>query len=1376
MSKVLPQIPQILKIEHQGWNYFFYEEFKDLFNDLDNDPLKLYRVIKSNPFRIQISFKTITFLVGIFPKENEIRFYTPRLNHELFLLNNLAETKEFVEFREHTKKVATLSPKEFPTQSEINNQIYGLENLENDEKYGPIEKETNKKIEKLLLKMNSYRPSLLEKLSDIALSLAAKYSLIRIHLLKFLAILPSLEYDQSGREIKRVLLETLKRLLKDNKQAVYEKKKGQDRPLPVFLIIVFKIVNFLSIFFPQKILAGIVKFIVRFMAKRFIAGETIELAESSLENIYKTGRDVTLDQLGELVVSEKEADHYQNEVIKLIQGFSLHVKKGDKNKARINRAHISIKVSALCSDFKPHAREYTYTLVAPRLRKILLEAKAHEVFINIDAEHIHYRDIVFYIYKRVLIETKELHDFKATGIVIQAYLRDSFNHLLEIRGLAKERGILMPVRLVKGAYWDAETIEAEAHGHEAPQFLNKEETDINFRQMAEEILKAQEQLQLCLASHNYADHCYVETLRTHFYPQAPIIEHQCLHMTYEALSTALAESGYPVRNYVPVGSLLVGMAYLVRRIMENSSQVGILTIMRSHKDLKKIKTPEKILRKNKNLDDLEKDISRSSMAGEFFNVAPIRMYLPKECEHSKKVLEEFRKKNLNEPFNNLLPLSGDHHKIFSNSDLNLCLGEIKYANKEDTEKTIQILKKAYENGNWSKTDWINRASCLLKAARIMVAQRIYLASIMVYEGGKIFTEALADVDEAIDFLTFYAHEEGRIQKENLGVKARGVIGVISPWNFPLAIPCGMVTSALAAGNSVILKSARPTPLIAQRLIDILHKAGVPEEVLAHLPGKGSDVGETIVLSKDISGIVFTGSKAVGMAMAHKASKRLVKINDHENSIPAKVITEMGGKNAIIVTSSAELDEAVAGILYSAFGHSGQKCSAASRILVDLKIKDKLVERLKSACLDLKVGEAFEFSSTMNPIISIEERDRLRKDVENAVSEAKTHGGKIHVNRSKEELPGTCIGPVLIELPSNRAIDPESFGAKELFGPVLHVIGYKNLKEAIQLYNCVEYGLTGGIFSQSQNDIDFLSKELESGNIYINRGITGARVAIEPFGGFKLSGTGPKAGGKSYVPSFHLIPLNLPEERENIRLVPASEEGESYIFDLCVPGNLEEKELNADFDEGMEKLIQNFEYLFDGIYGNQKEVLKNLKSYAFKNLRDFKNKKYPNREIPGQLSYNDFRLTEKKVVVVAYEQRAYFSTLVEVLIALSMGIGVSILARNQKSYIWWNKINSNFNKHRKDRCFDVFFPNKNILKESLKTDDLRSIIVDGGVKEIQEILDIVYDNSYKEKNMKQILTPLDSPSVSDFDSIVEKFVFVRSFAVNIMRHGAPMSVL
>ena len=506
---------------------------------------------------------------------------------------NDEESQKYENFRKYTESIIALDPTSFPSVIDLVSTKENLPHPYEDSIFKDSQKRTEEITKNLLVKLNQYTPSFFEKISDFALGLTAQYALLRIHLLKFLAILPSLDHDSSGSEVKRILLESLRRLLVDSSKASLMGKKGQNRGLPPFYVFLFRLTYMGARVFPAGPLAFIVRQSVRFMAKRFIAGENIESATNALKDLADTKRDVTLDQLGELVVSEKEADHYCNEVIKLIRGFSLHVSKGERNASGINRAHVSIKVSALCSDFKPHAFDYTYKLVSPRLKKILREAKTHDVFINIDAEHYDYRDIVFRVYEKVLLETEEIKDFKGTGIVLQAYLRDGARHLEEIINLAKKRNIVMPIRIVKGAYWDAETVEADAHSFDAPEFLNKEETDIHFRQLTVKILENWPHLQLCLASHNFSDHAFAEAVRELKYQDHPAIEHQCLHMTYEALSTAMASMGWVVRNYVPIGSLIVGTAYLVRRIMENSSQVGVLTIMRSHKKQVKLKDPKR---------------------------------------------------------------------------------------------------------------------------------------------------------------------------------------------------------------------------------------------------------------------------------------------------------------------------------------------------------------------------------------------------------------------------------------------------------------------------------------------------------------------------------------------------------------------------------------------------------------------------------------------------------------------------------------------------------------------------------------------------------------------------------------------------------------
>ena len=1154
------QIPEILFSDAEDFKWFFYEDYSEVLLEgeaIDKtivEQIRPYLNENLDSFRIQLIIKSIPFLVGVFKEEKEIRFYSQNLSYELFLCHHLKDEEELVgpdlsiPFKRHSEKVATLTPHKFPSVIEIVTSNYGLTNFLKDD-YKKINKKTERIINELLVFVNKYKPSLFERFTDFCLGLTAEYALLRIHLLKFLAILPSLDHDKEGSEVKRMLLESFRRLLEDSKKAHNLKYTGQNKGLPSWLSFVFASINFFSGPIPAFPLAFLVRTSVRILAKRFIAGETIELAENGLNQLFSTQRDVTLDQLGELVVSEKEADHYMNEVLKLIRGFSLYVKKGEKNSAGINRAHVSIKVSALCSDFKPYSPDYTYDLVAPRLKKILLTAKEYDVFINIDAEHYDYRDIVFWIFKKVLLETKGLEDFKSTGIVLQAYLRDAYKHFVEILDLAKERKILMPIRLVKGAYWDAETVEADAHGYTAPEFLNKEETDLHFRQLVFEFFKEGNHLQLCLASHNFADHSFAEAIRELEFPTSPIIEHQCLHMTYEALSTALAKMGWPVRNYVPVGSLLVGMAYLVRRIMENSSQVGVLTIMRSHQDHKIMETPAETHLRLKKEGQLNFDPSISLISESFFNVSPSRLYLEEERKWVIQDLEKFKSESLGKHYENEFSFDryGERVNIACSSDPNINVGSITFRGKDDVEVAVNESHQFYNLGVWPRSKAIERASILTKAANLFLMRRNELSSLIVFEAGKSIIEGQADVDEAIDFLNFYAREEMKLEVKNPGLCSRGVVAVIAPWNFPLAIPCGMVSSALVAGNTVILKSAEQTPLISQKMVDILYEAGLPKRSLIHLPGMGETVGEALVNDSRISSIVFTGSRAVGVKIAKKAASRVIANDVFRTTSPVKVITEMGGKNAIIVTGNAELDETVAGILYSAYGHAGQKCSAASRILVDNKIKDRLIERLKEASMDIKVGKAYDFSTYLNPVITKEDQDRIRRQVKEAIDEANRFNGTLHVDRTLEKLPGYCVGPAIIELPVERAFNSESFSQRELFGPVLHIIGFSGLDQALKIYNSTPYALTGGIFSQSQDDIDFLLDRMESGNVYVNRTITGARVAIEPFGGFKMSGTGPKAGSTDYMETFHIQPINLPEKRELIRKVRRTIKGPSIVM-------------------------------------------------------------------------------------------------------------------------------------------------------------------------------------------------------------------------------------
>ncbi|MCK6594308.1 MAG: bifunctional proline dehydrogenase/L-glutamate gamma-semialdehyde dehydrogenase [Bacteriovoracaceae bacterium] len=1368
-------------VQFNDWSVIFSADFKNQLlisgdgNVLSTevvDKLQQYTKNLQDDFRVQLNFKTVPFLVAFFPNDKKIRFYTPRLHNELFFLQHTSGLNEFAEvelLKKHVDPVLQQKLKSFPTESEVitrNEALVDLASLKS------IDERAEVLVKELLVHVNSYRPSFFEKVSDFALGLTAQYALLRIHLLKFLAILPSLDHDKRGVEVKRILLEALKRFLNDNKKARHAKKKGQERSLPNDLTWLLTIAYQLSKILPAGPLAAIVRFKVRFMAKRFIAGETIELADSSLRSLFQTGRDVTLDQLGELVVSEKEADHYMEEVLKLIRGFSLHVKKGELNGAGISRAHVSIKVSALSSDFKPHAPEYTYNLVAPRLKKILLTAKEHQVFINIDAEHYHYRDIVFEIYKRLLLETSELKDYADTGIVLQAYLRDGAKHLREIIDLAKERKLSMPVRIVKGAYWDAETVEGDAHGFNAPQFLNKEETDIHFRQLVVEILKAHQHLKLCLASHNFSDHAFAEAVREKLYPEAFAIEHQCLHMTYEALSTALAKKKWVVRNYVPVGSLLVGMAYLVRRIMENSSQVGVLTIMRSHKKQTSLVSPLQIHYDKKEKGLIARDISQTNLNEDFFNVSPVRLYLKPELQEMISALSTFKEKSLGKAYE-LNHLSKDNTvKIFSSSNETLLVGTIPFASVEDTDRALSIVDKEFQEGNsWTTLPWQLRAKALMRASEIMLSRRLELSALIIFEAGKSVNEALGDVDEAIDFLTFYARTEGYLQTHFNNLISRGPVAVIAPWNFPLAIPCGMVAGALVAGNTVILKSAEQTPLIAEELAQIFYTAGIPKEAFIHLPGMGETVGDKLVKDQRISTIIFTGSKAVGTYIHKEVQKRLYTNKRFNKTYPVKAITEMGGKNAIIVTQNAELDETVSGILASAFGHAGQKCSACSRVIVHHSLKDKLIERLKAAAMDLSVGSALDFQTTVNPLVSADDKARVRRMVEEASVEAKKYGGKTILVRATENHPGHAVGPSIIELPYERALNAESVSQQEIFGPVIHVMGFHELDDAIKLFNATDYALTGGVFSQSQDDLDYLIERLECGNLYINRTITGARVGIEPFGGFKLSGTGPKAGGRHYIHALHQTDFKIQET-----LVSKIEEGSGYQVQLAKPSRLSyvmKEERTLKF---LNDFLNTYESLVGDIRSGEKEVIKNFDKWVQKNYLNFFTKEHDNRKIPGQISVNSHLQHADTMVVVAVNPRAHIKSILQVLVAISTGVGVSIMARNNQSYQFWMGIKdlllkSGFSKEN----VDVYFVNEDNFKKTLSHTSLTHVLYDGPIDQMaKDVIDHLHAQKER-RRLVHLLTVQDSFDLTDFYQIYLKFVHVRSLAVNTMRHGAPLDL-
>jgi RHH-type proline utilization regulon transcriptional repressor/proline dehydrogenase/delta 1-pyrroline-5-carboxylate dehydrogenase len=451
------------------------------------------------------------------------------------------------------------------------------------------------------------------------------------------------------------------------------------------------------------------------------------------------------------------------------------------------------------------------------------------------------------------------------------------------------------------------------------------------------------------------------------------------------------------------------------------------------------------------------------------------------------------------------------------------IGRVASATEDHARQAISAARQAFEH--WRRTTVAERARCLELIGAEMRNRRFELAAWMVYECGKPWVEADGDVAEAIDFCTYYAQQMRDLaipvqcdfpgEENSYAYRPRGVAVVIAPWNFPLAILTGMAVAALVAGNTVIMKPAEQSSVVAARLMEIARDAGVPDGVLNYLPGAGEDIGPVLVGSTDVDVIAFTGSRAVGLAINELAAR-----TPPEQRHVKRVIAEMGGKNAILVDDDADLDEAVQGVVASAFGYSGQKCSACSRVIVLGGIYETFLERLRGATESLKIGPAEDPGTSVGPVIDAVAQERIQDYIAVGRDECRTI-----VARDVGPLAsqGFFVGPhVFADVPPDHRL-----AQHEIFGPVLAVIPARDLGEAIQCANSTDYALTAGIYSRSPRNLERARMELQAGNLYLNRGITGALVHRHPFGGYKLSGIGSKAGGHDYLLQF-LIPVAVSE--------------------------------------------------------------------------------------------------------------------------------------------------------------------------------------------------------------------------------------------------------
>ena len=851
------------------------------------------------------------------------------------------------------------------------------------------------------------------------------------------------------------------------------------------------------------------------MAKIFIAGESIEAALPVLATLWRDHRAFSVDLLGEATVSEVEGDRYRDRCLDALRLLGKATTDWPASPllerdhlGPLPRVNLSVKLSALYSQLDGIDPDESYHAIAARLRPILDLAASLPAGITFDMEQAELKDLYLTIFMRLLSEP-DYRRYPYAGIALQAYLKETQEDLGRLLQWVRKRDMPVGIRLVKGAYWDSETIRYQQRGWPVPVYGSKAETDESYERLSLTLIEHADLIRPAFGTHNLRSLAHAEAAAQEAGLPSEACEYQMIFGMAEPLQAAVAHSTRRVRIYTPVGDLIPGMAYLVRRLLENTSNESFL-----RKEYSEAEPLEHLLAPPLSTPHRQEPAEGARAARDgFVNEPQTDFSMAPAREAMSRALTQVRQQLGRE-----LPYEGQP----SRTDVELMshnpsapdeiVGRIRACGPAEVEAALGIAVRRLPA--WRDTPPQARAQILLKAATLLRTRRFELAAWEVLETGKPWREADADVAEAIDFLEFYArgmqrlgrprrlgHEPGELN--HLVWSSRGVAAVISPWNFPLAIPAGMVAAALVTGNVVLFKPSERAPAMAWHLTNILREAGIPNGVLHLLPA-GPEVGRSLVIHPDVHLVAFTGSQAVGLWMLEQAGR-----TPPGSSVVKRVIAEMGGKNAIVIDETADLDEAVAGVVASFTGYQGQKCSACSRAIVLDSVHDLFLQRLKEAVLSLRIGPPEEPANRMGPMIDARAREKVREYIAIGKQE-----GRLVVER-KTEGPGYFVGPAVFA-----GIEPQHrLAQEEIFGPVLAVMRARDFDDALRLANASSYALTGGLYSRSPAHIALARDQFDVGNLYINRPITGALVNRQPFGGHRLSGVGTKAGGDDYLQQF-----------------------------------------------------------------------------------------------------------------------------------------------------------------------------------------------------------------------------------------------------------------
>jgi RHH-type proline utilization regulon transcriptional repressor/proline dehydrogenase/delta 1-pyrroline-5-carboxylate dehydrogenase len=847
---------------------------------------------------------------------------------------------------------------------------------------------------------------------------------------------------------------------------------------------------------------------MKIMGRQFVLGRTITEALKNGKPQRDQGYTYSFDMLGEAALTRADAEKYFQDYSKAIAALV-----DDKYKGRSPKPTISIKLSALHPHYETAREEQVLKELGDSVLALVRQARVGDVGITIDAEEADRLELSLKLFERVY-RHPDVQGWGNFGLVVQAYSKRALPVLCWLTLVARSQGDRIPVRLVKGAYWDSEIKWSQQAGLSSyPVFTRKEATDVSYLACARYLLSplTEGHIYPQFATHNaHTVTCILELAgRREF-------EFQRLHGMGDALyDTVIEQAKCPVRIYAPVGAHKDLLPYLVRRLLENGANSSFVhKLVDPRVPVDSLTThPVNALKRHASLANPRIPLPPALFGDARRNSRGVNMNILSEWLPLKDELDKWWDARWSgAPLVNGKRLQGEGRPVMCPYELSHQVGELVWASADQTRSAIDSLSSAFVR--WNATPVDERAAILERTADKLEEHMPELMALCTREAGKLLQDGIDEVREAVDFCRFYAMQARQRfatitlpgptgESNELYLQGRGVFACISPWNFPLAIFLGQVSAALVCGNTVVAKPAEQTSLVAVRCVELMHEAGLPGDVLALLPGDGAQVGSVITSDPRIAGVAFTGSTQT----AHVINRALAA----RNGAIAPMIAETGGQNAMIVDSTALPEQVVNDVVHSAFQSAGQRCSALRVLFVQEDIAERVIELLKGAMAELHVDDPARRDTDVGPVIDADARDGLLKHIR----EMKQAGRLIAETPVPESLNGHFVAPVAFRLDSINEL------SEEHFGPVLHVVTWRarDLDKIIDDINATGFGLTLGVHTRNEDTAEHIDARVRIGNVYINRNQIGAVVGVQPFGGQGLSGTGPKAGGPHYLLRF-----------------------------------------------------------------------------------------------------------------------------------------------------------------------------------------------------------------------------------------------------------------